>query len=357
MQPYVGSGFRLRARHYGGQVSRIGVLVVFVLVALVAGAVLAREPDVLTSVRAIPAHIAGQFEEPIGFQQDESGDYFVFDRRAHAVYRIDASRTTATRVIDIGPEPGRVLGPTAFDVASNGIIAVADAPQQGERIQFFNTKGERIGGFSLPGRAAPRVVIGTLVLGGAGSLQFTGRSVLMNQPEAGGLITEYGLAGTALRTIGALRATGHEHDRDVHLALNVGVPVVDPRGGFYFVFQTGEPRFRKYSRDGGLQFERALQGREIDDLVRAMPTTWPRREIGGQQLPVVPPVVRAAAADPEGRLWISLVAPVTYVFDADGDLVRRVQFKAAGIVSPASLFFASRSRLLVSPGLYEFRVD
>jgi hypothetical protein len=327
------------------------------LLAIAAVGVLAREPDVLTSVRGIPAHLAGQFEEPIGFQQEASGDYLVFDRRAHAVYRIDASRTTATRVIDIGPEPGRVLGPTAFDVAPNGIIAVADAPQQAERIQFFNTRGERIGGFSLPGRAAPRVVIGTLVLSGVGSLQFTGRSVLMNQPEAGGLITEYGLAGTALRTIGALRPTGHEDDRDVHLALNVGLPVVNPQGGFYFVFQAGEPRLRKYSSDGGLLFERTLQGKEIDGLMQAMPTTWPRRDVGGRQLPVVPPVVRAAAADPEGRLWISLVTPVTYVFDADGDLVRRVQFKAAGIVSPASLFFASRSRLLISPGLYEFRVE
>jgi hypothetical protein len=329
----------------------------FALLALAAAVVLGREPDVLTSVRGIPAHIAGQFEEPIGFQQDASGDYFVFDRRAHAVYRIDASRTTATRVIDIGPEPGRVLGPTAFDVAPNGIIAVADAPQQEERIQFFNTKGERIGGFSLPGRAAPRVVIGTLVLSGAGSLQFTGRSVLMNQPETGGLVTEYGLAGTAVRTIGALRATGHEGDRDVHLALNIGLPVVNPRGGLYFVFQTGEPRFRKYAGDGTLLFERALQGREIDTLMETMPTTWPRREIGGRQLPLVPPVVRTAAADPQGRLWVSLVTPVTYVFDADGDFVRRVQFKGAGIVSPASLFFASPSRLLVSPGLYEFDVD
>ena len=327
------------------------------LLALGAAGLLAREPDVLTSVRAIPPHIAGMFAEPIGFQQDASGNYLVFDRRAHAVYVIDSARTTATRVVDIGPEPGRVLGPTAFDVGPNGIIAVADAPQQAERIQFFNTKGERIGGFSLPGRAAARVVVGTLVLSGAGSLQFTGRSVLMNQPEAGGLVTEYGLAGTALRTFGALRATGHEQDRDLHLALNVGLPIVNPQGGYYFVFQTGEPRFRKYARDGTLLFERVLQGPEIDALLKTMPTVWPRREVGGQQLPVVPPVVRTAAADPKGQLWVSLVTPVTYVFDADGDLARRVQFRAAGIVSPASLFFADASRLLVSPGLYEFRVE
>jgi hypothetical protein len=31
-----------------------------------------------------------------------------------------------------------------------------------------------------------------------------------------------------------------------------------------------------------------------------------------------------------------------------------VQFRAAGIVSPNSLFFAKNGRLLVTPGLYEF---
>ena len=43
------------------------------------------------------------------------------------------------------------------------------------------------------------------------------------------------------RSIGNLRRTGHEDDAEVHLALNSGIPLVDPTGGFYFVFQTGEP--------------------------------------------------------------------------------------------------------------------
>jgi hypothetical protein len=68
----------------------------------------------------------------------------------------------------------------------------------------------------------------------------------------------------------------------------------------------------------------------------------------------VTPTVRAAAVDGSGQLWISLTLPYTYVYDAQGDKVRTVQFSAAGIISPTSLFFTSTGRLLVTPGCYEF---
>jgi hypothetical protein len=327
---------------------------------LVAGVALiplhARAVDVLTSVGGLPVHVAGMFEEPLHFQQSPSGRYFVFDRRAHAVYLVDRERGEATRIIEVGPEPGRLLGPTAFATGPHGLFVVADAPNRVERIQFFNEQGQRVGSFRLPGRASARVTIGTLVLSGVGSLQFAGRSVLINQPETGALVTEYGLAGTPVRTFGALRPTGHEEDRDLHLAFNVGLPLVDPTGGFYFVFLTGEPRFRKYDRNGHLVLERLMQGKELDQLLRAMPNRWPRRQVDDESLPVVPPVVRAAAVDGSGRLWVSLVTPYTYVFDQDGDKVRTVQFRAAGIIAPTSLAFALSGRLLVTPGLYEFDV-
>jgi hypothetical protein len=65
-------------------------------------------------------------------------------------------------------------------------------------------------------------------------------------------------------------------------------------------------------------------------------------------------VVRTAAVDPDGRLWISFVLPFTYVFDAEGEKVRTVQFRAAGVLSPSSLSFAGRDRVLVTPGCYIF---
>jgi hypothetical protein len=72
-------------------------------------------------------------------------------------------------------------------------------------------------------------------------------------------------------------------------------------------------------------------------------------------LPLVQPTIRAAAVDKAGRLWISFVAPYTYVYDPDGDKVRVVQFRGAGVVAPDSLFFGKGGRLLVTPGLLAFQ--
>jgi hypothetical protein len=309
----------------------------------------------MVSIGAIPPEIAGNFTDPAGFQRADSGQYFVFDRRGHTVHGIDARQTSAWDVVHIGSEPGRILDPTAFAVAPDGTFVVADAPDSRERIQIFTPAGVRIGGFTLHGRRLrQRVTLNSLVIGGIGSLQYTGTSVLLSQPETGALISEYTLAGGVNRLIGTLRHTGHEDDDDLHVALNAGLPLIDPAGGFFFVFQTGEPMFRKYDRRGELVFERRIQGREIDDFIAQLPTTWPRRTVADGELPFVMPTIRTAAVDRAGRLWVSFVPPYTYVFDADGDKIRTVQFRGAGIVSPGSLFFTPDRRILVTPGLYQF---
>ena len=314
----------------------------------------ALSPEILRSSAAVPAHLAGQFREPVGFQQSSSGQYFVFDRRAHTVYGLDAQMSSAWTIVTIGGESGKIIDPTAFAVEPNGTFIVADAPNNRERIQIFTPAGFRIGGFMLPGRLKPRVVIDSAVLSGIGSLQYTGTSILMSQPETGALVSEYELNGGVHRTLGRLRPTGHEEDTELHLALNSGIPLVDPTGGFYFVFQTGEPVFRKYDAAGQLVFERHIQGREIDALVASLPSKWPTRKTDEGELPFVTPTIRTAAVDREGRLWVTFTVPYTYVFDRDGDKVRTVQFRAAGIMSPSSLFFGSNGRVLVTPGLFEF---
>lgn len=69
------------------------------------------------------------------------------------------------------------------------------------------------------------------------------------------------------------------------------------------------------------------------------------------------PTVRAAALDRGSNLWLSFVVPYTYVFDPQGDKIRIVQFRGAGILSPDSLSFGPTGRLLVTPGLFEFDVE
>jgi hypothetical protein len=83
---------------------------------------------------------------------------------------------------------------------------------------------------------------------------------------------------------------------------------------------------------------------------------WLRRRTEDGELPLVGPTIRTAAADAAGHLWISLVEPFTYEFDADGDKIRTLQLRAAGLLSPNSLFFEPGGRLLVTPGLYMFDV-
>jgi len=293
--------------------------------ALVVPTVAALEPDVLRSTGAVPPHLTGRFRSPAGFQQSASGQYFVFDRAAHAIYGIDARQTSTWEIVRIGPEPGRIIDATAFSVEPGGSFAVADAPSNRERVQIFSATGDRLGGFTLPGLSKPRVMFGNVVLNGVGTLQFTGSAVLMSQPENGALITEYSLYGGVKRAFGRLRQTGQDDDRDVQLALNSGIPLIDPTGGFFFVFQTGEPTFQKYDANGVLLFERHIEGREIDELVGNLPTRWPRRRTSEGELPFVTPTVRTAAVDRAGNLWVTFVVPYTYVYDRDGDKIRTVQ--------------------------------
>ena len=310
--------------------------------------------DVLRAVGGLPPHIVGIYEEPIDFQQVSNGSYFVFDRRGHTVHVVDAERTASRKALDIGQEDGRVIQPTGFDVAADGRFVVADVPRAQQRVQTFDPTGKFLTGFFLPGEPAARVVIGSLMLNGAGSVQHTGESLLISHPESGALFTEYSPGGYARRSIGSLRTTGFEADRELHIALNAGLPLVDPTGGFYYVFITGRPIVRKYSDAGVLLFERHVEGRELDAVLDTQPTRWPRRRVQDREVPFVTPVIRAADVNAQGELWISLGVPFTYVYNTDGDKVRTVQFSAAGIISPNSLSFGRSGRVLVTPGCYEF---
>jgi len=310
--------------------------------------------ETLRAVGGLPPNICNQFRDPLGLQQTATGVYYVFDRRGHAVYSIDPNGTATRKVVEIGGEEGRLLQPTAFDVAPDGTFIVADAPNGRERLQVFDFAGVWKTGFTLPGRAQTRIAVGGLGLGGVSTLAFLGNGVALNQPETGSLITEYGLAGTPVRSIGVLRPSGHEGDRQLHLAMNTGIPVPHPGGGYYFVFYAGAPAFRRYDARGALLYERVIQGRELDPVIEQMPKQWPRRTVDGSEVPLVVPTVRTAAADRTGHLWISFLTPYTYVFDGDGEKVRTVQFRAAGVVTPSSVFFTRNDRALVTPGCYEF---
>jgi hypothetical protein len=330
----------------------VGILAAAILTADLA----ALDVEIIRSIGGLPPHVVGLFEEPLGFQQTPGGPYYVFDRRGHTVYTVDPDRRSALKLIEIGQELGRIIQPRGFDTSATGSFVVADAPRGVDRVQIFGAGGIRTGGFMLPARrTTAELTLESAVISGIASIQYLGSNLLISHPESGALVTEYSPGGVAQRSIGRLRETGFEEDRDLHLALNVGLPVVDPTGGFYYVFLGGRPLFRKYDRGGTLVFERHIEGAELDRYMASLPTRWPTRRVDDREVPFVLPAVRAAAVDARGRLWISLAEAYTYVYDTRGDKIRTVQFVAAGTVSPTSLFFTRDGRLLITPGCFEFR--
>ena len=134
-----------------------------------------------------------------------------------------------------------------------------------------------------------------LTLNGVSTLRATAnQTILLNQPETGSLITEYDFSGQVIRTVGRLRATGHEATPHVHLAMNSGFPLPIPSGGYYFVFRSGAPHFQRYSAAGELMFERAIQGRELDRWLQASPPAGvASRPAGETTLPIVRSLVRS----------------------------------------------------------------
>ena len=137
--------------------------------------------------------------------------------------------------------------------------------------------------------------------------------------------------------------------------MNAGLPLVDPTGGFYYVFITGRPIFRKYSDAGALVFERHIEGRELDVVLDSQPTRWPRRRVQDREVPLVTPVIRAAGVNPRGRA-LDLAGRAVHL-----RLQHRRRQGAHGAVqrAPASsarpaCSSAASGRLLVTPGCYEF---
>ena len=190
-------------------------------------------------------------------------------------------------------------------------------------------------------------MIDNTVLSGIGSLQYTGTSILMSQPETGALI-----ASTRWRAARAGRRRrcarpGTRTIRDVHLALNSGIPLVDPAGGVLLRVpdrRAGVPEVRR-GRPARCS-SGSIQGREIDELVAdAADDVAAARRSDGEL-----PLVRADDPHRRGRrrravCGSSSSCRFTYVFDRDGDKVRVVQFRGAGAVSPGTMFFGPSGRL------------
>jgi hypothetical protein len=310
--------------------------------------------EVMRPVGALPAGIAATFLDPIAFVETSTGEDLVLDRGSSAVYAIDAARKNVRPLLQAGSDERGLVSPGALALGPDDLFAVADAVRGVERIQYFTTRGTRVGGFYLPDRPRLHVTVNGVAINGVGSIQFASRSLFVNLPSRGRLVSELNVDGQTVRQFGLPRPTGQAPDPDLEALLNVGVPLINPIGGFYFVFQTGTPLFRKYAASGEQLFERHIEGPELDAAIAALPTEWRPRAPDEDRMPIANALVRTAAVDRLGRLWIALNGPFIYVYDPQGNKVRTLQFDATGPLLTRSLFFADRDRVLVTPGCYEF---
>ena len=266
----------------------------------------------------------------------DAGQYFVFDRRAHAVYAVAGD--AAKKIIDIGAEPGRVLDPSAFDIdPADGSFVVADAPLRRPRIQVFTAQRRPPRRLHAAGaREAARV---TLESGRAERHRFdpVHRRRDPDQPARDrrarvGAVDSY---GEPRRTFGQLRATGQEADPNVHLRAERGAAARSIRPA------ASTSSSSPACRSSASTTRRGRCCSSATSKARSSTTTCRRCRHGGRRgatddgdvLPLVPPAVRAAGVDRQGRLWIALMSPFTYVYDRSGDKIRTVQFRGADMLA------------------------
>ena len=191
-----------------------------------------------------------------------------------------------------------------------------------------------------------------MVVSGIASIQFTGSSILISQPENGALVTEYAASGREGRSFGELRATGHEADRDLHLALNSGIPLVDPSAGSS---SCSTPAFRCFANTTAMAacvFERRMQGAETDRIIERLPAQWPRRdgELRGRALDRA----RRGRRSPRQPVGLASSIPTRTSSIRRATRFGRCSSAASTSIAPTGLFFTANDRLLVTPGLFEF---
>lgn len=321
-----------------------------------AAAARAAAVDILHPTAALPVAIATSLRDPAAMFELSTGEAVVFDRRSGVVSVVDAARTKARVLLSGAPERGGLVSPGAVAIGPEDLIAVADSLHGYDRIQYFTLRGTRVGILALPDPPRSHVTVNGFEVNGIGSLQFAKQSFFVNLPARGQLVSEIGTNGETLRQFGQPRRVGDTADPPLDAMLNIGIPLVDPTGGFDFVFQTGVPMLRKYDASGALVFERHIEGPELDASIAALPTVW-RRPGGEGRLPITQPLVRSAAVDELGRVWVGLGVPYVYVYDRRGEKIRTIQLNGAGPIVAESLSFAKGYRLLVTPGCYEFTIE
>lgn len=187
-------------------------------------------------------------------RSDAEGSVFVLDEGNHRIVKYSAKGEFLQQIGSVGQGPGDLLGPIDFDVDKAGKVYVVE--ETNKRVSIFESNGRFRTSFHIP--AFPQAAI----------CVFDSNEILINRPEIeGSLFDVYRSDGTRVRSFGPVE--GFENppfkgpNKTATWAFNQVRARFDPEGNLN-VFYYARPLYRRFTRDGVLLLEKAIEGPEID---------------------------------------------------------------------------------------------
>ena len=135
---------------------RVSAVVVLALAVLHTNADARLEVEVLRSVGGLPYRRG--LRRTAQLPATPGGPFYVFDRRGTA-YAVDSDTKTLIKLVEIGPELGRILQPRGFDTSATGSFVAADAASGRRTDRFWRyaasgVEGSRFRSASEPPRSS-----------------------------------------------------------------------------------------------------------------------------------------------------------------------------------------------------------
>ena len=288
----------------------------------------------LKSVAALPAHVAGQFEQLTACQQTAERRLFrLRSPRAFRLHRAAEPRAGAEAHRD--RRRGRARAATRPRSISRGddTFVVADAPGGRPRIQIFTTSGSTIGGFYLQGRAVPRVTLRQpgaerhrrdrvhrqVALRESARARRADRRVQRRRADRCARSARCARPATRPTPTSTWRSTPADRLANPRPAASTSSSLPACRSS------------ASTTPSGRLVFERHIEGTELDEFIQGAAHHLEARRTGDGEIPLVLPSVYAAAADAAGQsVDLARRSDSRTSTTPAGEKRRTVQFRAAG---------------------------
>lgn len=259
------------------------------------------------------------------------GLFYILSAERNTIVFYDTARDIFREV------PSFMRSPDAVAVDSQGWMYLADT--EANQIAISDPLGQRRGMFHV---ARP---LSLAVL--------SNRNIVVASPAEGALLHIYDPSGRKLKSFGAIKPFD-EANCAQNLFLNKGRVLVDSSDTIYYVFEFAlPPTIQKFSKDGELLSEFAIEGPAVDlqvQMARRFLSAKAPSQVGG----IV--TIAAATIDPTtNRLWMGVNGSsrvgTVYEYSADGKKLREYGF----VFKPTGkIVLGMREILVMAPWIYVF---